>query len=114
MPRYQVQYTIAGLFARLESEGQLDKTKEASEIIRKLHSRDDPPLYLRALIGVGAFISSLFLLTFLFASKLIDDNGPFFPWGLGFIAAAFGFWKRSEKVSDGSFLNTFLAVLSFT
>ena len=114
MPEYQAQYTIPGLLARLQSEGHLEDREKASEFIRKLHTSDDPPLYLRALIGLGAFISSLFLLGFLFASELIDDDGPFLVWGLAFIAAAFGLWKRSQKEGDASFLKIFLSVLSFT
>ena len=114
MPEYQEQYTIPGLLARLQSEGHLEDREKASEFIRKLHTSDDPPLYLRALIGLGAFISSLFLLGFLFASELIDDDGPFLVWGLAFIAAAFGLWKRSQKEGDASFLKIFLSVLSFT
>ena len=114
MSEYQAQYTIPGLLARLQSEGQLEDREKASEFIRKLHTRDDPPLYLRALIGLGAFISSLFLLGFLFTSDLIDEDGPFLVWGLVFIAAAFGLWKRSQKGGDASFLKTFLSVLSFT
>ena len=114
MPEYQAKYTIPGLLARLQSEGHLEDREKASEFIRKLHTRDDPPLYLRALIGLGAFFSSLFLLGFLFTSELIDDDGPFLVWGLVFIAAAFGLWKRSQKESDASFLKTFLSVLSFT
>lgn len=113
MLEYQAQYTIPGLLARLQSEGQLEDREKASEFIRKLHTRDDPPLYLRALIGLGAFISSLFLLGFLVASELLV-SGHLLPWGLGFIAAAFGLWKRSQKERDASFLKTFLAVLSFT
>ena len=114
MPEYQAQYTIPGLLARLQSEGQLEDREKASEFIRKLHTRDDPPLYLRALIGFGAFIASLFLLGSLFASDLIDEDGPFIIWGLGFIGVAFGLWKRSRKEDDASFLKTFLTVLSFT
>jgi len=114
MSEYQAQYTIPGLLARLQSEGQLEDREKASEFIRKLHTRDDPPLYLRALIGLGAFISSLFLLGFLFTSHLIDEDGPFIIWGLVFIGAAFGLWKLSRKEDDASFLKTFLSVLSFT
>ena len=114
MAEHQTRYTIPGLFARLQSEGHLEDREKASEFIRKLHTRDDPPLYLRALIGLGAFISSLFLIGFLFASQLIDEDGPFIIWGLGFIGAAFGLWKRSRKEDDTSFLKIFLTVLSFT
>ena len=114
MPEYQTQYTISGLFARLQSEGQLEDREKASELIRNLHTSDDPPLYLRALIGLGAFISSLFLIGFLFVSELIDRDGPFLPWGLAFIAAAFGLWKWSQREGVASFLNMFIAVLSFT
>jgi len=114
MSEYQAQYTIPGLLARLQSEGKLEDREKASEFIRKLHTRDDPPLYLRALIGLGAFISSLFLLGFLFTSHLIDEDGPFIIWGLVFIGAAFGLWKLSRKEDDASFLKTFLSVLSFT
>ena len=114
MAEHQTRYTIPGLFARLQSEGHLEDREKASEFIRKLHTRDDPPLYLRALIGLGAFISSLFLIGFLFASQLIDEDGPFIIWGLGFIGAAFGLWKRSRKEDDASFLKIFLTVLSFT
>ncbi len=114
MPEYQAQYTIPGLLARLQSEGQLDDMEKASEFIRKLHTGDDPPLYLRALIGIGAFISSLFLIGFLYVSELIDEDGPFLVWGLVFIAAAFGLWKWSQKEGVASFLNMFTAVLSFT
>ena len=114
MPEYQAQYTVPGLLARLQSEGQLDDMEKASEFIRKLHTGDDPPLYLRALIGIGAFISSLFLIGFLYVSELIDEDGPFLVWGLVFIAAAFGLWKWSQKEGEASFRNTFIAVLSFT
>ena len=114
MPRYQATHSTHELLGKLGGEDLLRNREAASGFIRELHSRSDPPLYLRALIGVGAFIASLFLLAFLFVSELIQGEELLLFWGLGFIAAAFGLWKLSEKQGGESFLKTFLVVLSFT
>ena len=50
------------------------------------------PLYLRALVGVGAFFSSFFFILFLFTIDLINWENVFnaLIWGGGFIGAAIG------------------------
>jgi len=56
------------------------------------------PLYLRALVGVGAFIASFCFIGFLAAADLIDfdHKGGLIVWGLFFVASAIGLQRRAR------------------
>lgn len=73
-----------------------------------------PPisLYIKSLINIGAFFSSLFLISFILSLlglfRLVGDNAPsLMIWGTIFIGIAFFIYKNNHHDDENSFSNLF-------
>lgn len=91
----------------------LDSGALAPHILH-LHGEQELPLYLRVLIGVGAFIASLCFIGFLHEIGLIDwrSAGGRIFWGLIFVSAAI-FLARVPQAKDHLLRHSFLIQSSF-
>jgi hypothetical protein len=98
------EITAERLLSQLSAEGLLDERGEAEFRRLALERRNlkEPPLFLRITLALGAFLSTVFLVTFLFAAQLISDrNGAgMAAWGVVFMAAAAGLY-RLKPGGDG-------------
>lgn len=76
---------------------------------------DDPPLHLKILSAIGAFLATIFFVAFLSVSGLIDFNSgkALTAWGVAFLAAGLGTALSMRRATPG--LGTdLLAQTSFT
>lgn len=106
---------FSDLLLHLSSRGMPVNRTAALECVQAEQERSELPLYLRAVIALGAFLASSFFLGFLLLSGIIDMNSTLqiIIWGIAFIGVAVG----SEKLSDPNsedFGSTFLQQLSFS
>ena len=82
-------YSAKDLLEKLEAKG-LAQRETFAETVRHLQETPELPLYLRALVGIGAFIASIFFIAFLSISRLIDYQNEvgLIVWGLVFVGGA--------------------------
>lgn len=90
MSDYMTRYNAANLLESLERQGL--PTEGLADFILRRQQERELPLYLRALVGVGAFLASVFFIGSLTAAGIIDFHhaAGAVTWGLVFIAAAIG------------------------
>lgn len=73
--------------------------RKLTDFIVARQQQPELPLYLRALIGVGAFLTSLFFMAFLLTVGFIDFENPYILliWGGGFIVSAIILLRWAEQ-----------------
>ena len=91
MPEYMTKYNAANLLERLNAEG-LTVDQTLPDFVVNQQQEKELPLYLRALVGVGAFIAAFCFIGFLTVAKIIDFTHieSFVIWGLIFVTGAIG------------------------
>lgn len=104
------QFSAAYLLNKLSSGGFID---EADETITRFVTEQDHvqelPLYLRALVGVGAFIASLCFIGLIAVGLSIRDEVAVLVWGLIFVVVAIVLQKMgrdSYTVKSSFFMQT--------
>lgn len=112
MSKYMTKYNVADLIEQLERK-QLITGNGISDFVLSQQQDKDLPLYLRALIGVGAFITSLCFIGFLYIVEIISSRNEegLIVWGLIFVAGAIGLQKVSGH--DHTVKHSFLMQSSF-
>ena len=93
--------TAAGLLSQLAGEGLLDEQGKAEfqRFVIERKSEKEAPLFLRILLALGAFLSTIFFTMFLSVAKLLDFSSgePLIVWGLAFMAGAVGLHRVSAR-----------------
>lgn len=102
------------MLEQLNSKGLLTN-KGLSNFIISQQQEQEPPLYLRALLGVGAFIALLCFIHFLEGADIIiinrDHRIELILWGLAFVAGAIGL--QSIAGDDHTVKHSFFVQSSF-
>ena len=92
MSKYMTNITARGLLSSWLNAGLVPQSESAQleGFIVSQQQEKELPLYLRILVGIGAFIASLCFIGFLSVSKIINFNseGGLIFWGLIFVGAA--------------------------
>ena len=106
--------TLVALLDRLEHNGDLLDREAAERALQRRDRQDEMPIYLRMVVGVGAFIAALTFIGFLALADLIDFGscGAMAAWGLGFVAVAIGLHRFASGRADTLVL-AFLVQSSF-
>lgn len=114
--KYMTAFNARELFTKWLSHGLIahdDQARiEAFSINQQLEH--ELPLYLRVLVGVGAFISSLCFLSFLSVARIINFNSEsgLIVWGVLFIGGAVLLAKGASD-KDHAVKHSFLIQMSF-
>jgi len=100
--KYMTGLSAKELLDSLETEGFADNRKEIMQFLIARKGEKEMPLYLRILLGVGAFISSLCLIGFLVAAEIISFRSEveLNIWGIFFIIAAVVLQRTSGQKED--------------
>ncbi len=94
MTNYTSQYSAADLLDKLsEKELIVNNEKPIDTFIIEQQQNAELPLYLRALVGVGAFFASICFICLIVIGINISDDQSFIFSGLVFIALAIGLQK---------------------
>lgn len=112
MSKYMSQVSASDLLNQLSDKGLIQtNNKELESFIVAQQQDKELPLYLRALVGVGAFIASLCFIGFVVTGVLMTGKEGFTVWGLIFVALAIGLQKLSGN--DNTVKNSFFMQSSF-
>jgi len=88
--------SFAELMARLRADGvATDADAEAVRVALSASLDDDMPMYLRVLVGLGAWVATILLIGFFFALRLLDDRNAALAFGAVLIAGATWFRRRA-------------------
>ena len=112
MSKYMTIYNASHLLEKLNNNG-LSADNELSDFVISQQQEMELPLYLRALVGVGAFIASLCFIGFLSVADIINyrhDVG-LIVWGIAFVAGAIKLQRIAGH--DNTVKHSFLMQSSF-
>lgn len=114
--RHMTAYTARQLFDGWLSGGLIakDDYKQLEDFTLSQQLERELPLYLRILVGIGAFIASICFIAFLGVAKLInlEMEASWIVWGIIFIAGALLFaFASSDKAR--TIQHSFLIQISF-
>lgn len=116
MSKYMSNITAAELLSAWLKVSLVSQSESAElqSFILSQQQEKELPLYLRILVGIGAFISSLCFIGFLSASHIInfDSKGEMIAWGLVFIVSAL-FLARLSGDKDHTVKHSFFLQTSF-
>ncbi|MEZ0226033.1 MAG: DUF4401 domain-containing protein [Alphaproteobacteria bacterium] len=115
MAEYQTKLNAKNLLAAWEDAGHIteqDRRKLGASIFSR-HQEEELPIYLRILVGIGAFIASACIIGFLTLTKIIDfdSTAELTGWGGLFIVNAVLLARRAA--ASGVMLHSFLMNISF-
>lgn len=126
-------YSLSGLVKDLSNEGLLtaDDTKAIGQAVLEVTDSDDlsaaeqqatgnskqdtSPWYINVLIGFSAWLSSIFMIAFLFAMEILRfrEKSSFFVTGIVFLGAGIGIYL-SQKKKPSVFLSQMALALTMT
>lgn len=116
MSKYMTNITAQGLLSSWQNAGLVPQSESAqlADFIVSQQQEKEQPLYLRILVGIGAFISSVCFIGFLSASKIIkyDSEAGLINWGLIFIGSAL-FLAKTSGDQNNTIKHSFLIQTSF-
>ncbi len=112
MSKYMTKYNAANLLEQLSGKG-LVTDPGLSDFVIGQQQEKELPLYLRALVGVGASIASLCFIGFLSAADIINyrHETGLIIWGLIFVAGAIGLQRIAGH--DNTVKHSFFMQSSF-
>lgn len=112
MSKYIAKFNAANLLEQLSSKGFVID-EEFSDFVINQHQKKELPLYLRALVGISAFIASLCFIGFLRVTYIISfqHKEGLIIWGLIFIASAIGLQRVAGH--NNTVKHSFLIQASF-
>lgn len=91
--------TLKELLTKLSAQGQINRTEiERIEEHFGTEQISDDPLFIRILTGTGSWFTAIFLILFLFISKIIDSHESVLICGLIFLAAAIVISRASKAI----------------
>ena len=112
MSRYQSAYSASDLLEKLSEKALVQSGDEALEdFVLEQQREKELPLYLRALVGIGAVITSLCLIGLVALGLEINSEEGFIVSGLIFVGMAILLQKRGGD--GGTVWNSFLLQSSF-
>jgi len=102
-------HTMTSLLEKIDDKDILIDQEKIPAFMTEQQKNKSGPLYLKLLLGFGAFLSAIFLIGFLFLAGLISEKHQeyWFLWGLAFIATAIQLHRM--KGHDEIMTQTFLA-----
>ena len=103
--------TAAGLIDSLAEDFSIDKDR-AREVASERIQKNQMPIYLRTLIGIGSFVSAIFLIGIFGVSMRLDEDS-FFGFGLVLALVAIFMYVKSRRLEQHSPLESFLTLFSF-
>ncbi|NOQ36767.1 MAG: DUF4401 domain-containing protein [Methylococcaceae bacterium] len=114
MSNYMSQYNAANLIDKLADNDLIEPNRELNAFIINQQQAKEIPLYIRVLIGIGAFIASLCFIAFLAEAKIIrfDKEAGLIVWGLIFVVMAIALQKQAGE--DSSIKHSIFIQISFT
>ncbi|MEQ1790216.1 MAG: DUF4401 domain-containing protein, partial [Rickettsiales bacterium] len=113
MSNYNTDINAKDLLESL-TKANLIESEKLGEFIIAQQQEKELPLYLRILVGIGAFIASMCFIGFLSVSEIIDFKSEtgLIIWGIIFIAAAI-FLARISGDKDNNAKHSFFMQSSF-
>ncbi len=112
MSKYMSQYSASDLLTKLSDKGLLQgEEAEIQNFILTQQQDKELPLYLRALVGVGAFIASLCFIGVVSIGLSMTIEDGLIAWGLIFAALAIGLQKLNGE--DAGLKSSFFMQSSF-
>lgn len=116
MSKYMSQYKASDLLEKLSKKGFIDSGDESIQrFVIEQQQDKELPLYLRALVGVGAFIASLCFIGFIAFGMEIREEEGFVISGLVFIALAIGLQKvggYGHTIKSSFFMQSSFALMA--
>jgi hypothetical protein len=116
MSKYMTNINAGQLLGELQNAGMIEPSAftELGQFIQAQKQKKELPLYLRILVGIGAFIASLCFIGFLSISGIINFNSEasLIFCGLIFVCGALFLAKTSED-KDNTVKHSFLMQSSF-
>ena len=103
--------SAAGLIERLTEVFSVDKDRARIVAVERIQ-KNQMPLYLRGLIGVGAFLSAIFLIGIFTISMSAGEN-ELFAFGLVITIAALALYIASRRLEQYTPSESFLSLFSF-
>ncbi|MDE0569500.1 MAG: DUF4401 domain-containing protein [Verrucomicrobiales bacterium] len=103
--------TAARLIDSLAEDFSIDKDR-AREVASERIQKNQMPIYLRSLIGIGSFVSAIFLIGIFGVSMRLDEDA-FFGFGLVLALVAIFMYIKSRRLEQHSPLESFLTLFSF-
>ena len=112
MSKHMTKYNAADLLEHLSSKG-LVTNQDLADFVISQQQEKELPLYLRALLGIGALIASLCFTSFLSIVDIINYKHELglIIWGLIFVASAIGL--KSITCRDNTVKHSFFMQSSF-
>ena len=108
------KHTVKELTEKLSAENFIKLDSELIAFVIAHNKEERMPLYHKILVGIGAFIASVFFIGFLFESGIIDyeDGVISTVWGIAFMLGAIALKHYSTRCKIG--IECFLTQSSFT
>ncbi len=103
--------TATGLIDSLAEVFSIDKDR-AREVASERIQKNQMPIYLRTLIGIGSFVSAMFMMGIAFLTFELDDDA-YFPFGIVLAIVAIFLYVKSRRLEQHSPLESFLTLFSF-
>ncbi len=115
-PNMSTSLSAQDLLEKMQADNAIDeKDKSAlAKYITQSQGKSEMPIYIRILVGVGAFFSSIFFIGFLAVVKIIDFDsaGGLIFFGLLFMTGAYFLLKMAEE-NDETVFHSFMTQCSF-
>lgn len=115
MPNHLLHPSAADLLSKLSDDGLIQRNDaDIESFLRNQQPDKELPLYLRALVGIGAFIASLCFIGFVAVGISLTREEGLVVWGLVFVALALGLQKLSTKnntLRDSFFMQSSFAIM---
>jgi hypothetical protein len=116
MSKYMTNINALQLLEALQKAGMVEASQSVllGQFIQTQQQEKELPLYLRVLVGIGAFIASFCFIQFLEISKIInfDSEAGLIFWGLIFVGAAL-FLAKTSGGKNNTVKHSFLIHSSF-
>ncbi|HIG83284.1 MAG TPA: DUF4401 domain-containing protein [Verrucomicrobia bacterium] len=103
--------TAAGLIDSIAEDFSINKD-HAREVASERIQKNQMPIYLRTLIGIGSFVSAMFMMGIAFLTFKLDDDA-YFPFGIVLAIVAIFLYVKSRRLEQHSPLESFLTLFSF-
>jgi len=103
--------TAAGLIDSIAEDFSINKDR-AREVASERIQKNQMPIYLRTLIGIGSFVSAMFMMGIAFFTFELDDDA-YFPFGIVLAVVAIILYVKSRRLEQHSPLESFLTLFSF-
>lgn len=116
MPKHMSQYYASDLLQKLSEKALIGKeSKSIENFIIERQQHKELPLYLRALVGIGAFIATICFIGLIAIGMQINEKEGFVISGLIFVALAIGLQKlggEGDSIKGSFFIQSSFAFMA--